>query len=78
MKHDTREAAAEYAISIKNRIQVGDLINHHGFLCVVTHKGPEWFSFETLYNGKPTGESFSMLYENMQEADPTPCWTTEQ
>jgi len=65
------------AMSVKNRIQVGDLINHHGFLGIVTEKRATDFTFETLFNGRPTGEAFTMRYEAMAEKDPKPCWRTE-
>jgi len=65
-------------ISVKNRIQVGHLINHHGFLCVVTEKADYYFVYETLYDGRPTGEAFTIAYEAMAGKDPKPCWTTEQ
>jgi hypothetical protein len=47
-----------FAPSVRDRIKVGDLVNHHGFLGIVTWKGETGFTFETLYNGKPNGESF--------------------
>jgi hypothetical protein len=65
------------ALSVKNRIKVGDLVNHHGFLCVVTEKADFYFTYETLYNGQPTGEAFTMRYEAMAEKDPKPCWSSE-
>jgi hypothetical protein len=69
MKDSTREAA-EYAIRVRaqeakklrtrldnvaRRIKVGDLVNHHGFLGIVTRKEVFGFAFETLEGGKPNG-----------------------
>jgi hypothetical protein len=62
----------------KNRMKIGDLINHHGFLGIVTDKEDRVFVFETMYNGKPNGEVFSFPYDSLVEKDPKPCWTTEQ
>ena len=67
-----------FAPSVRDRIKVGDLVNHHGFLGIVTWKSETGFTFETLYNGKPNGGSFVFSYDSMTEKDPTSCWTTEQ
>jgi hypothetical protein len=66
------------ARSVKNRMKVGDLINHHGFLGIVTFKGNKGFAFETLENGKANGETFVCEYDSLLEKDPKACWTTEQ
>jgi hypothetical protein len=63
--------------SIRERIKIGDYVNHHGFLAVVTWIGESGFTFETLDGGNPNGESFVCDYDSMSEKDPKPCWTTE-
>jgi hypothetical protein len=65
------------APSVRDRIKVGDLVNHHGFLGIVTKKEDHVFVFETLEDGKPNGEVFSFPYDDLAKPRPTPCWTTE-
>jgi len=74
----SKETPSFATMSVKNRMKVGDLINHHGFLGIVTGKEDGYFSFETMYNGKPNGESFVFSYDSMSEKDPKTCWVTEQ
>jgi hypothetical protein len=66
------------AADIRDRIQVGDLVNHHGFLGIVTRKEALGFAFETLQDGKPNGESFFFYYSFWKSApEPKTCWRTE-
>ncbi len=64
--------------SVRERIKIGDYVNHHGYLGIVTWTGESGFTFETLYNGKPNGESFVFDYDSMSEKKPKTCWVTEQ